>query len=229
MDENPAIFSKASYEMDTNGNHETRVERTQKFIDENLSNKGWKVVPEHSNRHMTTFVNDEEIHIAHKGTNPTNINDIKADVAIALGQEKKDSLFSLRKTETENALKAYPDKRASASAHSLGGSTLYDAALSSRYVGDRLEKIDTYNQGVSVFRKRLTPKRHTDLKEKITIHRTRGDPVSASAVLNRPVGKLKTYKTTEESGNLPQRILSSALNLGIAKKSLDAHSIDNFI
>lgn len=229
MDENPAIFSKASYEMDTNGNHEARVERTQKFIDENLSNKGWKVVPEHSNRHMTTFVNDEEIHIAHKGTNPTNVKNLTADMAIALGQEKKDSLFSLRKTKTENALKAYPDKKASASGHSLGASTVYDATLSSRYVGDRLEKVDTYNQGVSIFTGRVYPSRERNLKEKITIHRTRGDPVSASAILNRPVGKLKTYKTTEESGNLPQRILTSALNLGLAKKSLDAHSIDNFI
>ncbi|HBY67611.1 MAG TPA: hypothetical protein DEG69_07595, partial [Flavobacteriaceae bacterium] len=225
MEENPALFAKAAYEMDSAGDKETRIERTQNFIDKEIPNGNWKVVPEHSNRHMTTFVNDERIHISHKGTNPTSVKDLKADVSIALGQEKKDSLFSLRKTKTENALKAYPDKKASGSSHSLGGSTLYDAALSSKYVGDRMERIDTYNQGVSIFTGRVYPSRERNLKEKITIHRTRGDPVSASAVINRPVGKLKTYKAKEESGNLPQRILTQAFNIGFAQKGLDAHSI----
>ena len=228
MEENSAIFAKATYELDSSGDKEERLEKAQRFIDKNLPKGGWRLVPEHSNRHILTAVNDKEVHISHKGTNVTKASDLKADVSIALGQKQKDNTFKMRTTKTLNALKAFPDKIATASGHSLGGATIHHAALSNRYVADRLNKIDTYNQGVSVFKGRVLKSREKDLENKITLHRTKGDPVSAMMLINKPVGKVKTYKTTHE-GSPTTKLLTSALKVGLAKDSLDSHTIDNFI
>ena len=147
----PAILAEATYKMDGVGDKETRIQAAQAFIDEKGNEEGWVIDPKHSNRDMLVFLTDDKIHISHKGTNVKRKKDLSADLSIALGREQNNKTFTKRITQTQNALKEYPDKTATASAHSLGGSTLYNATISNRYIGNRLEKIDTYNQGISPF------------------------------------------------------------------------------
>jgi len=224
----PAILAAATYRMDGAGDKETRIKAAQDYIDEQGNEEGWEIDPKYSNRDILVFTTDDKIHISHKGTSPLRKKDLIADLGIAIGREQRNKTFTKRKTQTINALKAYPDKEASASAHSLGGSTLYNATASNKYIGERLKKIDTYNQGISPFSGRISKAKERDLKDKVTIHRTTGDPVSASAIANKPIGKVVTYKPSVKS-SVPTKLLASLVGMGFTLDSYNAHSIRNFI
>lgn len=228
MATDPAILAAATYRMDGTGDKETRIKAAQDYIDEEGNPEGWVIDPKFSNRDILVFTTDDKVHIAHKGTNPLRKKDLIADLGISLGVEQKNKTFTTRKTQTINALKAYPDKEASASAHSLGAATLYDSALRNRYIGNRLNKIDTYNQGISPFSGKVSKAKTESLKDKVTIHRTRGDLVSASAITNKPIGKVITYEPTVKS-KLPVKLAADLTGLGFTLDSYNAHSIRNFI
>jgi hypothetical protein len=226
---NPAVFAKATYKMSGTGDKETRIQAAQDFIDEQGNEENWKIEPRYSNRGVMVFTTDDKVHISHTGTNLGRVKDLEADLSIALNREENNKTFSKRKTQTENALRAFPDKIATASSHSLGGSTLYNAAISNRYIGNRLQKIDTYNQGFSPFSGRVPKSKVQDLKDKLFIHRAAGDLVSASALKNNPkLGNIVTYEPTVSS-SIPKRIIARVTGMGFTLQNLNAHSIDNFI
>jgi hypothetical protein len=115
------------------------------------------------------------------------------------------------------------------SGHSLGGSTAYYSVVSNKLIGDRVKRLDTYNLGRSPFQKmKITDSRKAMLAAKITHHRTKGDAVSASAMLVKPVGRIKSYVPKKTKASKLKSLAAKAAGFGITYDALYNHTLEHF-
>ena len=227
---NPVYFSEAAYQMASSGNKAKRVARTQAHIDKVGNSEKWVVVPDHSNKNIVTFKSgDGRIHIAHRGTDVNRGKDIKADMALSAGKEGDNKKFKKRVRNTVKAVKAFPDSEVSMSGHSLGGSTAYYSVVSNKLIGDRVKRLDTYNLGRSPFQSlKIADKRKAMLAAKITHHRTKGDAVSASVMINKPIGRIKSYAAKCGKACKVKSLAAKAAGFGMTYKALHNHTLEHF-
>lgn len=108
-----ALFSEVSYDMLGDKSKDKRVKK----INKKISKTGFEVDKKHSGRDVLTLYNPKtnEVHIAHRGTDPTRWKDLRADVAIATGKTKHNKEFKKRHKKTEQALDQYPSAKATGS------------------------------------------------------------------------------------------------------------------
>lgn len=234
-----ALFSEQTYEMLNKGGKQRRVNA----INENIKKTGYKVDKEHSNRDIITYVNDarNEVHISHRGTDITGkktTRDLANDLSIALGKTRDDKNFKKRRKDTERALKAYPDHKASGSGHSMGGSSITSTMASNKYVRQRMTGggVDTFNAGATIFGQRelqnLDKEGQKEMKKAMTHNRTQNDIVSASMGVNKPLGKVVVHKEKKKgdpllkAGSTPTGL--GSLLTGNASAVLSAHSLHHF-
>ena len=89
---------------------------------------GWQVQPKHSDKNMTTFVNNRLVVIAHRGTDTTGRRtkrDLSSDIALAFGKQATNKEFNSRLFKTIDIVKSYHDGFSIfLTGHSLGGSTV---------------------------------------------------------------------------------------------------------
>ena len=100
----------------------------------------------------------------------------------------------------------------------------------------RMDNVDTFNAGATIFNEKemhnLDKEGKTDMKNKMVHHRTANDPVSASMVVNKPYGTVKTYK--EKNDKNPDKTRETSAGLGkVFKKGdvsgmLHSHSMEHF-
>ena len=172
------------------------------LLDEGIN---YEVVPEWSDRQITTFRNidnPKKIHISHKGTqvgSSTQNRDLLADVKIAFGFSPHDNYVKKRKKRTERIISRLEPEELTMSSHSLGGMTQNYTIAKSKKVRDVLLQADTFNAGSSpLFNNDLNiSKRAKSQLNKIPLrhHRTKRDIVSAGLVNDLPFGELVEYKT----------------------------------
>ena len=169
---------------------ELSMTKVAKLIDlsyakDKKSTKRFKVDKKYTNdKH--TVVNDRKTGrkaIIFKGTNPTDLRDIRSDLALAVGQQKRDTRFKNSKSITEKVRKASKREgrgsKLTVIGHSLGGSL-------AEYSGKKKDKIITVNKGAGIDQigKRIG-KNQTD-------YRSKYDAVSALSLLNKGPKKKST-------------------------------------
>ena len=225
-----ALFSAETYNM---LGSDSKVKRIKK-INKRIAKTGYEVNRKHSNRDILTLVNPEtnSVHIAHRGTNITTPDDLSADLSIATGTTKDNKLFKNRTKKTENALDAFPEHYASLSGHSLGGTSAYRSLLASSKVRERIESGFTFNMGATVVKDlpELSKDDTAKLKSTLTHHRVSGDPVSASTTVQKPIGKVRTYRP--KSKTFTETVTDVALGnipfLNLTRDGLNNHRLDHF-
>ena len=218
----------------------------------NTTPRDYSRVSELSSKDISTFRHNEKPHyiIAHRGTSlqdtSTLKKDIRADLNIALGNRKGDSLHRSRTKRTEKIIniikKKDPEHDVFLTGHSLGASTSAHAMATSKIVRDNVKQHDTFGAGSSFLQKppKLTDEVRKEIENKTTHHVVKGDDIS-SHVSTSLIGKKKVYANTRKP-TIAQNILSVATPLlrrtlagkfityG-AKRALDtlqAHSLSNF-
>lgn len=200
-----AKLAEMAYEI---GNTARKEDRNKMYgvVDQHLESEkiNYKVVPEHSNRNITTYVdkaNPKNIHISHKGTalqSHTGGRDLMADISIALGMGGDNKHIKKRRKQTDRILNMMNPDSLTMSSHSLGGFTQNHTIAKSKKVRDKLLQADTFNAGANPFSSNdleLSKNAKKELKGvPITHHRTRNDVVSKGLKDILPFGDLKEYK-----------------------------------
>jgi len=242
-----AKLAEMTYEI---GNTKGKEQRNNTINDVNkhLEDEGvnYSIVPEHTNKNITTYVdknNPKNIHISHKGTqigSSTAGKDVVADLMLAFGLGNYNSHIRRRRKLTDKAIKKLDPDTLTMSSHSLGGFSQNHTIAKSKKVRDKLLQADTFNAGSSpIFNNdlKLSKQAKKELKSiPITHHRTRNDVVSKGLTLNVPFGELKEYKLRptkyekEHENNYTKSLKDKdELNkLSFGSKAFYAHHLHHF-
>lgn len=208
-----AIFAKASYAMHNDG---TKDRNERKKDTNNQIPDGWKLMSG-SNSKRSVFINEsqKEICIAHRGTKPTDVRDLKADLDIGLGTDLTTKRFQKAISKDAKVKEKYKPLgyKIVVVGHSLGGKLAYESGKANKL------KTYTYNAaatptvvdavvGTDKIKKVLGTESKKDKKARknITQYNTKLDPVSVTA-RNRNATNIEVKQ----------------------KKGKDVHTIDNFI
>ena len=153
--------------------------------------------------------------ISVKGTDPTNSDDIKSDIAIGAGNTNSDKQFKNRRKTIKKIYRSISDDdNVSLVGHSLGGAVVTSALAKSKSIRDKTSHAHTFNTGYTKAfhkeqRKGLSKDDRDKLNEKITHHRIENDVVSEQ-IKGGSIGSVKNYKKKKGS------------------TALSSHSIDAF-
>ncbi len=226
-----ALFADETYNM-LGG--DTKAKRV-KGINRRIKKTGYVVDRKNSGRDVLTLVNPETkaVHVAHRGTDLRRFDDLKADLGIAYGATKNRKQFQNRTKKTEKALQQYPDYDATLSGHSYGGTSVYRTLITlPEEARVKIKDAQTFNAGATIFKEAddLDEDAKKELADKITHHRVTGDLVSASMKVNKPIGKLKTYR--EKPKSFVNMVTDVALGqipyVNLTRGVLNAHHMEHF-
>lgn len=193
---------------------ERSLEDGYKKVNEHVADLGYEVIPNYSNKNITTYRKIDDptnIHISHKGTQPTSktgTKDIMSDIRLALGFGASGQV-KRRKRKTEKIVKELQPETLTMSGHSLGGYSLNHTLAKSKIVRDNLDMAHTFNAGSTPISDNdltnISKKGKQQLKHRVIHHRTKDDIVSKGLKLRGvPFGKLQVYKlrqTQEEKAH----------------------------
>lgn len=193
-------------------------------VNDHVADLGYEVIPNYSNRNITTYRKIDDptnIHIAHKGTQPTSktgTKDILSDIKLALGFGSYSTQATRRKNKSEKIVKELQPETLTMSGHSLGGFTLNHTLAKSKLVRDNLDFAHTFNAGSTPISDndltKISDKARKELSKRVIHHRTKDDVVSKGLKLRGvPFGKLIEYKlrqTDEEKAH--RRLHENLLN-----------------
>lgn len=235
-----ALASKGSYALSKSGSIAQRLD--------NASIPNYSVVPEHSNKDMTTYKHDTDSHfiIAHRGTDlhgTTAGKDLIADANVAIGNEDGSALHNRRVKRTEKIILALKKKGGDVhlTGHSLGANSVNHTLINSKIVREHIHHAETFNAGGSPLGDNSTVPNDvkTLLNAKVIHHRVDGDDLSSSH--QHLIGKKKKYKssTAVSIGKHILRAVTPLLNKSKIGKAvaygadkvlsvLQAHSLNNF-
>ena len=148
-----------------------------------------------SDAEHAVYTKDGKVIISYRGTVPSNVNDLKADARILLGELKNGPRYQRSLKAYEDAKKKYPDKEINLTGASLGARLANDIAIENKV------KSHAFNIGSapvdikgSVFDYiKCTLKRNCkELKQRHKVYHTFGDIISVSKLGS--VGETKIYK-----------------------------------
>jgi pimeloyl-ACP methyl ester carboxylesterase len=182
-----------------------------------LSKLGYELDERNTDKDVLTAKKGNNIHINYSGTNIRNPRDIISDVALATGVQKINPQFTERRRTTRNIMRQYGDDTDyTMSGHSLGGSIALNTLSQSKSIRDRVKKVDVFNPGYTkAFHNSIKPtdkKIKKELDKKVTVHRTKGDIVSAYANKDTAFGAVAEYTNKDNNADLS-----------------DKHSLDTFM
>jgi len=215
--------------------------------------EGYSRLDELSTPDISTYKHQVNPHyiIAHRGTDigATKANkQIKADLAILIGNKSHDKLHKERVKQTEKIVKELkaktPESKIYLTGHSLGGSTAHHAMVKSPTVRENVTALHTFNAGTSPLQSKGLAKSNKAYKviaSKSTHHAVQGDLISQS-VRSNLIGKHEIYKAPKEKAGVGRAILRIAkphleksplgrlVHFGAEKilDTLSSHSLDNF-
>ena len=244
-----AKLAEMSYEIGKT-KQKDRIPDAINNVNDHLEEEGinYEVVPEWTDRHITTYRNLDDankIHISHKGTqfgSSTGSKDVLSDLKIALGLGNHDKHVRRRKKRTERIIKNLDPSELTMSGHSLGGTTLNYTIGKSKKTREKLLQADTFNAGSSfAFNNdlKLSERAKKELKEiPITHHRTRNDIVSKGLTEDAfgvPFGQLKEYKLRPTKYEKDHEKIHNKIKdkkeldkMGFFSKALYAHGLHHF-
>lgn len=176
------------------------------------------ILPEFSDSNSVVVKKNNDVIIAYRGTNPTNISDLVADAKIATGIPLTDR-FNESQQKYEAVRATYPDADITTTGHSLGGALGYSVAknneLDGHFFNMGSSPVDLFSGGTT---------------KPVNIYHTFGDLVSVS----------KKYMDTRDNfvevprPNWLKDTLKNFALYGLAGGALktefmDIHSLYNFL
>ena len=190
-------------------------ERADNFAKRKLGRLGYELDSSNTDKDVLTAKRGDNIHINYTGTNIESPRDILSDAALAVGLQSKNTQFSDRRKKTRDIMRKYgDDKDYSLGGHSLGGSIALNTMKESKSIRDRVSKVHVFNPGITpLFNNSIKVDKPVkkELDKKVTIHRVKGDVVSAHANKEVSFGNLFEYKHGDKDSDI-----------------LDKHSLDTF-
>lgn len=173
-----AKITKAHYLYDKYNGKELEdqlaMELPENYIVHNgLSDRGVLVTEKGNNRVISV-----------KGSNIYSPGDLWADTLLAAGLHRSNSQFLDRKKKIKDIMRNDPTRDYYLTGHSLGGSIITQALVSSPSIRRNTKKATVFNPGSTpAFEAALKPRKGVDdeLKDKLEIHRHKNDLVSKSA------------------------------------------------
>ena len=190
-------------------------ERADTFAKRKLGRLGYELDSSNTDKDVLTAKRGDNIHINYTGTNIESPRDILSDAALAVGLQSKNKQFSDRRKRTRDIMRQYgDDKDYSLGGHSLGGSIALNTMKESKSIRDRVKKVHVFNPGITpLFNNSIKVDKSIkkELDKKVTIHRVKGDVVSAHANKEVSFGQLAEYKHGDKDSDI-----------------LDKHSLDTF-
>ena len=191
-------------------------EKAHKKASRRLSKFGYELDKKNTDKDVLTAKRGDNVHINYSGTNIRNPRDIISDVALGVGVQRLNPQFKERRQKTRNIMRQYGDDNSySLGGHSLGGSIALNTVGQSKSIRDRVKKVDVFNPGYTLpFHNSIKVDKpiKRELNEKVNIHRTKGDIVSAHANKETAFGNLFEYKHKDKNADLS-----------------DKHALDTFI
>ena len=190
-------------------------ERADNLAKRKLGRLGYELDSSNTDKDVLTAKRGDNIHINYTGTNIESPRDILSDAALAVGLQSKNKQFSDRRKKTRDIMRKYgDDKDYSLGGHSLGGSIALNTMKESKSIRDRVSKVHVFNPGITpLFNNSIKVDKpiKKELDKKVTIHRVKGDVVSAHANKEVSFGQLAEYKHGDKDSDI-----------------LDKHSLDTF-
>ena len=190
-------------------------ERADNLAKRKLGRLGYELDSSNTDKDVLTAKRGDNIHINYTGTNIESPRDILSDAALAVGLQSKNKQFSDRRKKTRDIMRQYgDDKDYSLGGHSLGGSIALNTMKESKSIRDRVKKVHVFNPGITpLFNNSIKVDKpiKKELDKKVTIHRVKGDIVSAHANKEVSFGQLAEYKHADKDSDL-----------------LEKHSLDTF-
>lgn len=116
-----ASLQKSDLKNDLHANLSELAYKPADVQDREAQRLGYRVDRSLSNPNATTFTNDRgEAIVSYRGTNPTNLDDLAADLHIVTGS-RKHKRFDEAEDLARRVKAKYGDKKVQATGHSLGG------------------------------------------------------------------------------------------------------------
>ena len=208
-----AKFAKASYSMYSTGNknRKQREDDAQKIIPSGY------IIDSSSDSKRTVFINNDikEVVIAHRGTVPTDVKDIAADVSIMVNISGSTARFKTAIQKDKKIKDKYKPLGYSIVivGHSLGGKIAYESAKENKlkaylynaaHGGSLTDAVVSKDKIKKAFG--LSSKKEKKADKNIKSYNTKLDPVSITA-RNRGGNNIEVKQ----------------------KKGKDVHTIDNFL
>jgi len=162
--------------------------------------------------------------ISHRGTQ--SFEDVKPDLALLFGEQRKNKTFSSRAQQTQKIIDALPlNQKVVLVGHSLGGNTALNA-LEFPKIHSRVQETHLFNLGTVPLRTIHVPKNAKD----VFIHRVEGDAISSNTVQGGEHVQYdapKRHFLVEALESVSTSPILSLLN-GIGRVR-NAHTIERFI
>jgi len=191
-------------------------QRANKMAKRKLGRIGYELDERNTDKDVLTAKKGNNVHINYSGTNIRNPRDIISDIALATGVQRINPQFKERRQKTRNIMRQYGDDNSySLGGHSLGGSIAMNTVGQSKSIRDRVKKVDVFNPGYTLpFHQSIKVDKPVkkELDKKVTVHRTKGDLVSAYANKDTAFGAVAEYTHKDNNADLS-----------------DKHSLDTFI
>ena len=190
--------------------------RADKIVKRKLGRLGYELDSANSNKDVLTAKRGNNVHINYTGTNINSPRDIISDIALATGAQRINPQFKERRQKTRSIMRQYGDDTDyTMSGHSLGGSIALNTVSQSKSIRDRVKKVDVFNPGYTKsFNESIKVDKPVkrQLDKKVTVHRVKGDIVSAHANKETAFGAVAEYTHKDKNSDLS-----------------DKHSLDTFM
>ena len=184
-------------------------EKAHKKASRRLSKFGYELDKKNTDKDVLTAKKGDNVHINYSGTNINNPRDIISDAALATGVQKINPQFKERRQKTRNIMRQYGDDNSySLGGHSLGGSIALNTVGQSKSIRDRVKKVDVFNPGYTLpFHNSIKVDKpiKRELDKKVTVHRVKGDLVSAYANKDTAFGAVAEYKHADNNADLSDK------------------------
>jgi len=185
-------------------------ERANKMAKRKLGRLGYELDETNTDKDVLTAKRGNNVHINFTGTNINSPRDIISDVALATGVQRINPQFTDRRRKARDIIRQYgDDKDYSMSGHSLGGSIALNTVSQSKSIRDRVKKVDVFNPGYTLpFHNSIKPsdkKVKRELDKKVTVHRVKGDIVSAYSHNDTAFGAVAEYTHKDKNADLSDK------------------------
>ena len=183
--------------------------RADKIVKRKLGRLGYELDSANSNKDVLTAKRGNNVHINYTGTNINSPRDIISDIALATGAQRINPQFKERRQKTRSIMRQYGDDTDyTMSGHSLGGSIALNTVSQSKSIRDRVKKVDVFNPGYTKsFNESIKVDKPVkrQLDKKVTVHRVKGDIVSAHANKETAFGAVAEYKHADNNSDLSDK------------------------
>jgi len=184
-------------------------QRANKMAKRKLGRIGYELDERNTDKDVLTAKKGNNVHINYSGTNIRNPRDIISDIALATGVQRINPQFKERRQKTRNIMRQYGDDNSySLGGHSLGGSIAMNTVGQSKSIRDRVKKVDVFNPGYTLpFHQSIKVDKPVkkELDKKVTVHRVKGDIVSAYANKDTAFGAVAEYTNKDNNSDLSDK------------------------